>query len=157
MILVNNLINEGSISKKEVRLITDRYKLQKRRWRGKAEDGVDFAFEMSETIHHGSVFYQTESHLYRICQLSEKVITIKLDCSSNEAANIGWQIGNLHMPMEVTESQIRVVDDPAVRNLFQNMGIDYQLKSEIFQPIKGAIGIGHSHDHNMGHDHEHSH
>ena len=63
MILVNKLINQRSISKKEVRLITDRYKIQKRRWRGKAEDGVDFAFEMSETIHHGSVFYQTKSHL----------------------------------------------------------------------------------------------
>ena len=50
MILVSKLINEESISKKVVRLITDRYKLQKRRWRGKAEDGVDFAFEISETI-----------------------------------------------------------------------------------------------------------
>jgi urease accessory protein len=80
---------------------------------------------------------------------------------ATEAAETGWQIGNLHMPVQVAAGEIRVGDDPAVRQLFTSMGIAFEVKDEIFQPMKGSIGAGHSHDHShdhgVGHSHDHSH
>jgi len=65
------------------------------------------------------------------------------------------------MPVQVAVGEIRVGDDPAVRQLFTSMGIAFEVKDEIFQPMKGSIGAGHSHDHShdhgVGHSHDHSH
>jgi len=81
------------------------------------------------------------------------VLAIRLAGDATEAAETGWQIGNLHMPVQVAGGEIRVGDDPAVRQLFASMGIAFAVKDEIFQPMKGSVGASHSH----GHSHDHSH
>ena len=89
------------------------------------------------------------------------MLAIGLAGSAAEAAEPGWQIGTLHMPVQVAADEIRVGDDPAVRQLFTGMGIAFSVKEEIFQPMKGSIGAGHSHahshDHGIDHRHDQSH
>lgn len=159
MQLIKQTVEPSANEKPEVTLVADRFKLQKRRWRGQAEDGADFGFELPEPISHGDVFFESESNRYRIQQTPEAVLAISLADSATEAAETGWQIGNLHMPMEVAANEIRVGDDPAVRQLFDSMGIQFEVKDEIFQPMKGSIGAGHSHghshDHGIAHSHDH--
>jgi len=153
MQLIRQTIEPGATDLPEVELVADRFKLQKRRWRGQAEDGADFGFELAEPLGHGAVFFESATHRYRIRQTSESVLAIRLAGDATEAAETGWQIGNLHMPVQVAGGEIRVGDDPAVRQLFASMGIAFAVKDEIFQPMKGSVGASHSH----GHSHDHSH
>ena len=157
MQLINQAIEPSAAGLPEVVLVADRFKLQKRRWRGQAEDGADFGFELAEPLGHGTVFFESETHRYRIRQTPESVLAIRLASDATEAAETGWQIGNLHMPVHVAAGEIRVGDDPAVRQLFTSMGTAFAVKEEIFQPMKGSIGAGHSHDHSHDHGVEHSH
>ncbi|MBC8244120.1 MAG: urease accessory protein UreE [Verrucomicrobia bacterium] len=157
MQLVRQSIEASEAELPEVELVADRFKLQKRRWRGAAEDGADFGFELAEPLGHGAVFYESATHRYRIRQTPEPVLAIRLAGDAIEAAETGWQIGNLHMPVQVAADEIRVGDDPAVCQLFTSMGIAFEIKDEIFQPMKGSIGAGHSHDHSHDHGIEHSH
>lgn len=153
MQLIRQTIEPGATELPEVELVADRFKLQKRRWRGQAEDGADFGFELAEPLGHGAVFFESATHRYRIRQTPESVLAIRLAGDATEAAETGWQIGNLHMPVQVAGGEIRVGDDPAVRQLFTGMGIAFAVKDEIFQPMKGSVGASHSH----GHSHDHSH
>ncbi|MED5381258.1 MAG: urease accessory protein UreE [Verrucomicrobiota bacterium] len=157
MQLVRQTIEPSEAELPGVELVADRFKLQKRRWRGEAEDGADFGFELAEPLGHGAVFFESATHRYRIRQTPEPVLAIPLAGDATEAAETGWQIGNLHMPVQVAADEIRVGDDPAVRQLFTGMGIAFSVKEEIFQPMKGSIGAGHSHDHSHDHGVEHSH
>ena len=153
MQLIKQTIEPSAAELPEVELVADRFKLQKRRWRGQAEDGADFGFELAEPLGHGAFFFESETHRYRIRQTPESVLAIRLAGDATEAAETGWQIGNLHMPVQVAGGEIRVGDDPAVRQLFTGMGIAFAVKDEIFQPMKGSVGASHSH----GHSHDHSH
>ena len=155
MQLIRQTIEPGATGLPEVELVADRFKLQKRRWRGEASDGADFGFELAEPLGHGAVFFESATHRYRIRQTPEPVLAIGLAGSAAEAAETGWQIGNLHMPVQVAADEIRVGDDPAVRQLFTSMGIAFEIKEEIFQPMKGSIGAGHSHNHSHDHSHDH--
>jgi urease accessory protein len=161
MQLIKQAIEPGATELPEVELVADRFKLQKRRWRGAANDGADFGFELAEPLGHGAVFFESATHRYHLQQTPESVLAIRLAGDATEAAETGWQIGNLHMPVQVAVDEIRVGDDPAVRQLFTSMGITFEIKDEIFQPMKGSIGAGHSHnnspDHGAGHSHDHSH
>ncbi len=157
MQLIKQAIEPSAAELPEAELVADRFKLQKRRWRGEASDGTDFGFELAEPLGHGAVFFESETHCYRIRQMPEPVLAICLAGDATEAAETGWQIGNLHMPVQVVGGEIRISDDPAVRQLFTSMGIAFAIKDEIFQPMKGSIGAGHSHDHSHDHGVEHSH
>jgi urease accessory protein len=150
MQLIKQAIEPGATELPEVELVADRFKLQKRRWRGAANDGADFGFELAEPLGHGAVFFESATHRYHLQQTPESVLAIRLAGDATEAAETGWQIGNLHMPVQVAVDEIRVGDDPAVRQLFTSMGITFEIKDEIFQPMKGSIGAGHSHDHSHG-------
>ena len=161
MQLIKQAIEPGAAGLPEVELVADRFKLQKRRWRGEASDGTDFGFDLAEPLEHDAIFFESTTHCYRIRQTPEPVLAISLSGNAIEAAETGWQIGNLHMPVQVAAGEIRVGDDPAVRQLFTSMGIAFAVKEEIFQPMKGSIGAGHSHDHShahgAGHSNDHSH
>jgi urease accessory protein len=50
-------------------------------------------------------------------------------------------IGNLHFQIEIAGEVIRVVDDPAVRQMFEREGIAYAACKRIFHPLSG----GHQH------------
>ena len=161
MQLIRQAIESSAVGLPEVELVADRFKLQKRRWRGEASDGTDFGFDLAEPLEHDAIFFESVTHCYRIRQTPEPVLAISLSGNAIEAAETGWQIGNLHMPVQVAAGEIRVGDDPAVRQLFTSMGMAFELKDEIFQPVKGSVGAGHSHDHShdhgAGHSHDHSH
>jgi urease accessory protein len=120
--------------------------LAKRRWRGAAEDGAEFGFDLEHALDDGDVFYQSETACYAVVQLPEPVLEISLPADGHQAARLGWLIGNLHFPVEVTSSAIRVADDPALRQLCEREHLPFDACDRVFHPLSG----GHSHGH-----HEH--
>ena len=156
MQLIAQAINEPNAALIQVKLIVDRFKLAKRRWRGQAEDGADFGFDLEKPLNHNVCFFQTETHSYWIDQSPEKVLEV--DCSEDAegGCRLGWSIGNLHMPMQTVGFKVRVADDPAVRQLFAHLEIPFGENQQVFQPLRNSTQIGAGgHSHGDGHHHSH--
>jgi urease accessory protein len=113
----------------------DRLSLAKRRWRGAAEDGAEFGFDLSAPLPDGAAFFASERAVYVIAQKPEPVLEIALICRPSPVAKLGWTIGNLHFPIQVTDEVIRVPDDPALRQLFDREKIPFAACERIFEPF----------------------
>lgn len=125
-----------------IALRADRLVLAKRRWRGVAEDGVEFGFDLTVPLSHGDVFFANDSAVYAIEQKPEPVLEIALIPKASAVARLGWTIGNLHFPIQVTDDAIRVPDDSALRALFLRQNIPFTETQAVFVPFAQA----HSHE-----------
>jgi urease accessory protein len=124
-----------------VRIPVDRLTLAKRRWRGAAEDGREFGFDLEKPMPDGAIVFQDEKGAYIVAQKYEPVLEVQLGQDPPAAAKLGWMIGNLHFPLEVTGDSVRVADDPALRQMFEREGIEYASCKRVFHPLAG----GHHH------------
>lgn len=135
-------IPAGAEKKRCIALVVDRATLAKRRWRSVAEDGREFGFDLEHPLKDGATFFETESSRYAIAQKPEAVLELRFAvCGLRKVAEIAWKIGNLHFQIEVAEDVIRVVDDPALRQLFEREGWKYAACEAVFHPLAG----GHHH------------
>jgi urease accessory protein len=124
-----------------IALHADRLTLAKRRWRGVAADGAEFGFDLAAPLSGGAAFFASESALYILAQKAEPVLEVALIPNPAPVARLGWTIGNLHFPIQVTADAIRVPDDSALRQLFEREKIPFTVSEQVFVPFAKA------HDH----------
>ncbi len=124
-------------------LRVDRHTLAKRRWRAKAADGRDFGFDLPAPLAHGVCFFLDGATHYAIEQQPEPVLEIAI-ATPESAARLGWQIGNLHLLVQVLPAVLRVADDPAAAQMLAREGITFQRHDAVFQPLASATGHHHS-------------
>ena len=137
MHLIQRHLSEASArpASEQVRLCVERRQFLKRRWRGVAEDGTEFGFDLQARLTHGAVIFQTEARDYIVLQQPEKVYVLRPG-STGEAALVGWRIGNLHLPVEIAGGAVRVLHDPAVPPLCAREGWPLTEESVIFKPLR---------------------
>jgi urease accessory protein len=87
-------------------------------------------------------FFATDATVYCVSQLAEPVLEIALIPNIPAVARLGWTIGNLHFPIQVTAEVIRVPDDSALRQLFARQNIPFTGAERVFAPFAQA----HSHE-----------
>jgi urease accessory protein len=141
MTIIQHQLTEPANSLSTVRIPVERLMLAKRRWRGVAEDGTEFGFDLTSPLPDGAPIFQTETTVYILAQKYEPVLEVALGTDSPSAARLGWMIGNLHFAIEVAGPIVRVIDDPAVRQLFEREQIAYTACKRVFHPLSG----GHHH------------
>lgn len=118
----------------EILIEIDRHTLQKRRWRKTASDETDFAFALDTPLQHGDVVWQTEQFIYKISQTKEEVIVVTLPDESQQAAKLGWLLGNMHQPIEVRECIVLMIDELTIRQKLEASHISYTKEKQIFSP-----------------------
>jgi urease accessory protein len=135
--LIQRHLSEASArpASEQVRLCAERRQFLKRRWRGVAEDGTEFGFDLEARLPNGAVIFQSEAHDYIVLQQPETVYVIHPG-SAEEAALIGWRIGNLHLPVEIAGGAVRVLHDPAVRPLCEREGWPVTEETVVFKPLR---------------------
>jgi urease accessory protein len=145
MTIVHQFIETPTPDLPRIRIPVERLTLAKRRWRGEAEDGQEFGFDVEKPLADGVTIFQNEAAVYVLAQKYEPVLEVRTaDCgvrNGGDAARLGWLIGNLHFQIEIVEDVVRVMDDPAVRQLFEREGIAYTACKRVFHPLSG----GHRH------------
>jgi len=119
----------------QISLIAERFMFLKRRWRGVAEDGTEFGFDLDSRLHHGCVFYRNDVADYVIWQQEELVYQVAFE-SADFAALAGWKIGNLHFPVQIMERCLRVTHDPAILQLFERENWPYEEVAVVFNPLR---------------------
>lgn len=137
----------------EIVLSADRLVLAKRLWRGVADDGTEFGFELEAPLRHADAFWQTRTTRYVVHQRSEALVEISLDLAPSAAAGIGWAVGNLHLELSAEPSRLLALDEPAVRQLLARLKVPFKPVVAIFRPGRFARGnlptqdLGPSHRH----------
>jgi urease accessory protein len=131
-------------SRPHIHLPADRATLAKRRWRGIAEDGREFGFDLNEPLENGDHFFTEDDRDYVISQTAEDVLEIPLT-SAEQAAHVAWNLGNLHFGVQVAPGAIRIADDPAVQQFLSREHIAHRKVSCVFTPH--SAGAHHHHHH----------
>jgi urease accessory protein len=137
----------------EIALPVERLTLAKRLWRGVAEDGAEFGFDLAAPLRHGETFFQTATARYAVRQLPEPVVEISLALATSAAAGIGWAIGNLHLELSAEPTRLLAPDEPAVRQLLDRLKVPFVPTAAVFRPGHFARGdqpgqeLGPSHRH----------
>ena len=130
------------VFKNPISLTVERRVLAKRRWRGQAQDGADFGFDLISPLRHGICFHAEEDRNYVIDQKPEVVFRVPFP-DQKEAAHRAWQVGNLHFPAQFLESYLLVEGDLAVRLMLERNQIPFEEGMEVFQPVLAATGHHH--------------
>jgi urease accessory protein len=153
MQLVSGPLATANVSLPEVAVRVDRLTLAKRLWRGAAEDGAEFGFELAAPLKDGDVVGQTSMARYIIRQQPEPVLEISLEVASSAAAGIGWAIGNLHMELSAEPTRLLAPDDTAMRQLLDRLKVSYQPITAVFRP--GRFARSNQQPHEIGPSHKH--
>lgn len=151
--LIHAPVAQSDAALKQVLLRADRISLAKRLWRGVADDGAEFGFELDAPLKHGDVIFQNESTRYIVNQIEEPVVEISLDLAPSAAAGIGWAIGNLHLELSAEPARLIAADEPAVRQLLERLKVPYRNTTAIFRPGRFARGNLPVHELGPGHKH----
>ncbi|MDP9291939.1 MAG: urease accessory protein UreE [Verrucomicrobiota bacterium] len=134
------------MTEQKVALRVDRLTLAKRRWRGAAENGREFGFDLEHALADGEMFFGDDEKTYVIAQKPEWVLELPIGPEGESKAlrspieeqlRVAWMIGNLHFQIEIGSDFIRVADDPAVRQLFEREGLHYDACERVFHPLSG--------------------
>ncbi len=71
-----------------------------------------------------------------------------------ELLRAAYHLGNRHVALEVTASELRLLDDPVLADLLRHRGLRLEQRLAPFLPEGGAYAAtGHSHAHGPGHVH----
>lgn len=119
----------------QVVLAAERRQFLKRRWRGVAEDGTEFGFDLESRLADGGVIFQQEGKDYIVRQLPEVVYEVPFENPAH-AALVAWKTGNLHLPAQIFDDRIRVLHDEAMAQLLDREGWAFTEPAVLFQPLK---------------------
>ena len=154
MHLVHAPIATPAPGRDEIRVWADRHTLAKRRWRGAADDGTEFGFELERPLRPGDVVHETATAAYVIRQHPEAVVTIDLGgLPPSAAAGIGWAVGNLHLELSAEPSRLVAADEPALRQLLARLQVPFAAETAVFRPGRFSRGLQPSHELGPGHRH----
>ncbi len=128
-----------------VKLTASRSTLAKRRWRGTAEDGREFGFDLDHALAAGTHFHTDGDTRYFLAQEPEDILEIPV-ISLEQGARLGWSLGNLHFPVQVLAESVRVPNDSAVCQFLQREHIGFTTIKDIFLPLAGDNHHRHSHE-----------
>jgi urease accessory protein len=119
----------------QVVLSAERRQFLKRRWRGIADDGTEFGFDLEERLTDGCVVLQQDGKDYIVRQIHETVYEVPFE-SPAHAALVAWKTGNLHLPAQIFDGFIRVLHDDAMNALLEREGWAFTEPVVLFQPLK---------------------
>lgn len=154
MILVTAALSSFDAALPEQQVRAERRQVAKRLWRGVAEDGQEFGFELAAPLRDGDVVHQSASARYVLRQEPEDVLEISLAIAPSAAAGIGWAVGNLHLELMSEPTRLLAQDEPAARQLLDRLGVPYTATRAVFRPGRFSRGasavvqeLGSSHRH----------
>ncbi len=145
MPLIEQALPGSPESLQELTIAADRDTLTRRRWRGAALDGTDFAFALVDPVRHGEVIWEGMGKRYRVRQLPEPVLVVPLPDEPLMAARTAWFFGNMHLPIELRPGEILVAEEPTLRERITAAGMTWQARQDVFQPSRHCDTPAHSH------------
>ncbi|WP_372814463.1 urease accessory protein UreE [Paenibacillus sp.] len=131
---------------------------------------IGISLPLQTTLRHGDILFRDEEHTVLVFVQPCEVLVIFAE-SVRELGTLAYELGNRHLPLQVTEKgEIVVLPDDPTEALLTKLGARYERQSRRFQPIPKGGGHhhhdvrtghgsshGHSHTHAASHGHSHHH
>jgi urease accessory protein len=112
---------------------------------------IALALPTGTTLEPGATVWVEPDWYLAIEAAPESVLAI-LPVDSRAAVRIAFEVGNRHFPLAMDGDALLVPDDTAMVQLLDRIGVRWERRQSVFQPI----GKAHSHDHPSDHSHEHT-
>lgn len=133
--IISAPVDQPDAGLRVVELRVERRTVAKRLWRGMAADGAEFGFELAAPLKHGDTVWQTDAARYVIVQEAEPVLEVMIgELPASATAGIGWAVGNLHLEFSSEATRLLTPDEPAARQLFARIQIDFNPTTAVFRP-----------------------
>lgn len=107
-----------------------------------ATGGVYLRLPRGTVLTDGDVLATAEGELLRIVAKSEPVLTVTAS-DTLALLRAAYHLGNRHVPLEVTETYLRLLPDPVLKDMLVQMGLLVNNEIAPFQPETGAYGHSH--------------
>jgi urease accessory protein UreE len=127
---------DSLLAKEEDRLVLT---WEQRRWsRGRFTTmqgrKIGIALPTGTTLAHGSILYVGPDWFLKIEAAVELVLEI-VPPDYAGAVKIAYEVGNLHFPLALEDGKILVPDDKAMTRLLERLGVRWERRQAIFDPI----------------------
>ena len=131
------------------------FELEKKRIRKQAEDGTDIGVCISQELKEGDILARKEGKVYAVHVLPSKVIRIPVH-TMTEMGRLGFELGNRHMSLKITEQEIVVPFDQPTYEYLLKLGFAAEEVTEQFTDFIVCKAHGHTHTHShSGENHVH--
>ncbi len=120
----------------------DRGKLHGRR---RSDGGAEFGISLSSggPLKAGDCFVlESEKVVVAVVEADEPVYVIR-PADTWEWAYYAYQIGNRHQKVMIAAEELVCLEDPAVKSLFDQLGVSYFTATRPFTPALGTVGHSH--------------
>lgn len=134
------------------------FELERRRIKKTAADGTELGVAIPGGVEEGDILYETESACYAVQLVQAHLISVAIH-SVEEAARVGFELGNRHLSLKILPDKILVPYEEPTCLYLKQLGFEVTEEQGSFDHFirckaHGASGAGHDHDH---HDHHHGH
>mgnify|MGYP002467778674 CR=1 FL=1 len=86
-----------------------------------------------------------------VCVRAADEPVIDIACAGpRDLARIAWHLGNRHLPVQITESGLRIRQDHVIADMLRGLGAEITPLDAPFDPEGGAYGRGRTHGHSHG-------
>ncbi len=112
---------------------------EQRRWlRGRFTTAkgrkIGIALPTGTILSHEAILYVGPDWYLKIEAASEPVLEI-MPLDFNEAVKIAFEVGNRHSPLALENGRILVPDDKGMIRLMERLGVRWERRQTIFDPI----------------------
>jgi urease accessory protein len=125
---------------------------------------VELMLPRGEVLRGGDLVVASDGRVIEVIAEPEKLLHIE----SAELARAAYLFGNRHVPVQISETFLRVAADPALEEMLKHLGATVSHVEAPFEPEVGTYAAGHHrhdevkdagkiHDHVHEHDHDHDH
>ena len=131
---------------------------QKSRLRTQLASGeeVGLMLPRGEILRGGDLVTASDGRVIEIVAEPEKVLHIE----TKDLAKVAYHLGNRHVPVQVGEGFLRIMEDHVLEEMVQKLGAKVSHVEAPFEPEAGAYAGGHHQHDEMGHGgkiHDHHH
>jgi len=133
---------------------TDRHR---RRMKMTSDGGIEFLLELEQArlLLSGEGILLNDGRIIGIVAAPEALYRVH-GRSAKHLLQLAWQIGNRHLPAEISKEHILIRRDHVIRDMLEGLGAQVEEINASFNPEGGAYGDkrGHHHHHETkGHSH----
>jgi urease accessory protein len=118
---------------------------QKSRLRIRLENGEEACvlLDRGRPLRDGDCLIAEDGRVVRVAAQPEKLLEIT--CASRQAlTRVAYHLGNRHVPLQVGDGWVRIVEDDVLRHMVEGLGARVRSIQAPFEPEPGAYGGHHS-------------
>lgn len=115
--------NQEMLQGKPVAVPFEWFECEKGRIRKAAEDQTELGLAVPGGVREGDILAVTEGKYYYVQLKDADLISISIH-SAAEAARVGFELGNRHLSLKISENEIRVPYDEPTFLYLQKLGFD---------------------------------